>query len=46
MQQRVDDGANSVEELAMNGWVRGGTLTRNMSADDDFKKNNRPSTTY
>jgi len=46
MQQRVDNAANSVEELAMNGWVRGGTLTRNMAADEDFKKNNRPSTTY
>jgi hypothetical protein len=46
MQQRVDNAANSVEELAMNGWVRGGMLTRNMSADADLKNNNRPAGSY
>jgi hypothetical protein len=46
MQEHVNNPANSVEELAMNGWVRGGMLTRNMSSDEDYKKNNRPSGAY
>lgn len=46
MQEHVNNPTNSVEELAMNGWVRGGMLTRNMSSDEDYKKNNRPSGVY
>jgi hypothetical protein len=46
MQEYVSNGSNSVEELAMNGWVRGGMLTRNMGSDDNYKKNNRPSGAY
>jgi hypothetical protein len=46
MQEYVKNPANTVQEVAMSGWVRGGVLTRNMSADDDFKNNNRPSGSY
>jgi len=46
MQEYVNNPANTVQEVAMSGWVRGGVLTRNMSADDDFKNNNRPSGSY
>jgi len=46
MQEYVNNPANTVQEVAMSGWVRGGVLTRNMSADEDFKKNNRPSGSY
>jgi hypothetical protein len=46
MQEYVNNPANTVQEAAMSGWVRGGVLTRNMSADEDFKNNNRPSGSY
>jgi len=46
MQEYVSNPSNTVEEAAMNGWVRGGMLTRNMAADNDFKQNNRPSGGY
>jgi hypothetical protein len=46
MQEYVNNPSNTVQELAMDGWVRGGMLTRNMSADADLKQNNRPSGSY
>jgi len=46
MEANVSSSTNTIEELAMNGWVRGGMTTRDMSTDDKFKVNNRPSGTY
>jgi hypothetical protein len=42
MVQKANDASNKVEELAMNGWVRGGMASREMAADTDFRKNSRP----
>ena len=42
----VNNPANTVQEAALDGWLRGGVTTRDMSTDDKFKKNNRPSGTY
>jgi hypothetical protein len=46
MEQHVKDSANTVEEAALSGWVRGGMATRDMSADPNMVKNNRPSASY
>jgi hypothetical protein len=46
MEDYVNNPANTVQEVAMSGWVRGGMTTRDMSADDKFQKNNRPSGSY
>ena len=46
MSDRVNDPAKNVEEAAMNGWVRGGMMTRDMSQDPKFQKGNRPSTLF
>jgi len=46
MEANVSNSSNTIEEVAMNGWVRGGMTTRDMSTDDKFKVNNRPSGTY
>lgn len=43
MKDRVEDPAKNVEEAAMNGWVRGGIMTRDMSSDPKFQSGNRPS---
>lgn len=43
MEERVNDTRFSVEEAAMNGWVRGGAATREMSNDAYLKQNHRPS---
>ena len=43
MKERVQNPAFNVEESALNGWVRGGMLTRDMSNDPKFKSGNRPS---
>jgi hypothetical protein len=45
-EEYVNNPANTVQEAALDGWVRGGVLTRNMSNDDKFKQNNRPSGSY
>jgi hypothetical protein len=42
MEERVKNPSYVVEESALNGWVRGGTATRDMSSDEAMKKNNRP----
>jgi hypothetical protein len=42
MEERVKDSRYTVEEAAMDGWVRGGTSTRELSNDEYLKKNNRP----
>lgn len=46
MQERVTNPAYTVEESALNGWVRGGMLTREMSSDNSYKNGNRPSGSY
>lgn len=46
MKSRVEDPAKNVEEAAMNGWVRGGMTTRDMSNDSKFKNGNRPSNSF
>ena len=46
MKERVNNPAYSVEESALDGWVRGGMTTREMSTDKSLAKNNRPSDKY
>jgi hypothetical protein len=42
MEEQVANPKYTVEEAALNGWVRGGATTREMSMDQIFSKNNRP----
>lgn len=42
MEERVKNPANNIEESAMEGWVRGGATTRDISADPKLKNANRP----
>lgn len=46
MEERVNDAAYTVEEAALDGWVRGGKSTREMSNDDIMKQNNRPNGSF
>ena len=46
MKERVQNPAYSVEESALNGWVRGGASTREMSTDMSMQKGNRPNTLF
>jgi len=46
MKERVKNPAFSVEEVAMDGWVRGGMTTREMSSDKALGKNNRPANKF
>jgi hypothetical protein len=46
MEEKVQNPKYSVEEAALNGWVRGGMATRDMSADPNMVKNNRPNASY
>jgi hypothetical protein len=46
MEERVTNAANNVEEAALDGWVRGGMTTREMSNNDIMKKNNRPNASF
>lgn len=46
MTDRVNDPAKNVEEAAMNGWTRGGMMTRDMSNDPKFKEGNRPASIF
>jgi len=46
MEERVNNAANTVEEAALDGWVRGGMTTREMSTDEIMKKNNRPNASF
>ena len=41
MEQRVKDPKFSVEEAALDGWVRGGSATREMGQDSYLQKNHR-----
>ena len=42
MAQRASDPTKSIEEAAMDGWVRGGMASREMSTDNHFKMMHRP----
>ena len=46
MTDRVTDASHTVEEAALDGWIRGGASTREMSMDETMKQNNRPSGNY
>lgn len=46
MKERINDPSTSVEESALDGWIRGGASTREMSNDDVMKNNNRPNTFF
>ena len=46
MKDRVEDPAKNVEEAALNGWTRGGMLTRDMSTDPKFQQGNRPAPSF
>jgi hypothetical protein len=42
MEEHVHNPANTVEEAALSGWVRGGASTRDMAIDQSFSKTYRP----
>ena len=42
MEERVKNPANTVEEAALDGWVRGGMTTREMINDSKFNNTHRP----
>ena len=42
MKNRVNDTRNTIEESALDGWVRGGVLTRELAHDGAFAKDARP----
>jgi hypothetical protein len=42
MEERVNNPAFTVQEAALDGWLRGGATTRDMSMDPKMKQNNRP----
>ena len=46
MKERINDASTTVEESALDGWVRGGASTREMSNDDVMKNSNRPNTFF
>ena len=46
MEERVNDAAYTVEEAALDGWVRGGKSTREMSNDEIMQQNNRPNGSF
>jgi hypothetical protein len=46
MKDRVEDPAKNIEEAALNGWIRGGILTRDMTNDPNYQNNNRPNGSF
>jgi hypothetical protein len=46
MEERVKNPSYTVEESALNGWVRGGAATRDMAADPYLKNQNRPNASF
>ena len=46
IKDQVTNPAYSVEEAAMDGWVRGGIASREMMSDSNFSKNYRPKNNY
>ncbi len=43
MEEQVNNPKYTVEEAALDGWVRGGAMTREMAEDPYLKQNHRPS---
>jgi len=43
MEEQVSNPAHTIQEAALDGWVRGGILTRELSGDVDFRKGANPS---
>ena len=39
MENQVKDASHTVEEAAMEGWVRGGMSTREMTSDEQSRRN-------
>lgn len=46
MKDRVENPAKNVEESALDGWIRGGLMTRDMINDPNFKNTNRPNGSF
>lgn len=47
MTERVNDPTHTVEEVAMDGWVRGGIMSRQMAGDQNhYSQQSRPSTNW
>lgn len=46
MKERINDPSTSVEESALDGWIRGGASTREMSNDEVLQNSNRPNTFF
>ena len=46
METRVKNPSYTIEEAALDGWVRGGMTTRDMSSDKLMQKNNRPNASF
>lgn len=42
MEEHVKDAKYTIEEAALDGWVRGGAMTREMAEDPYLKQNHRP----
>ena len=43
---KTPDASKLIEESALNGWVRGGATTREMTENTDFVKQNRPTSWF
>lgn len=46
LKNKLTDPSYSVEEAAMDGWIRGGIASREMASDNEFSKNYRPNNNY
>ena len=46
MEKQVSDASHTVEEAALDGWIRGGASTRDMSTYESMKQNNRPNNMF
>jgi hypothetical protein len=46
MEERVHNAAFTVEEAALDGWVRGGIRTRQMANDQHYSQQSRPSVRF
>ena len=40
--EELNDAQHTIQEAALDGWVRGGILTRELAGDVDFRNNSRP----
>jgi hypothetical protein len=46
LKQQIGNPVNSVQELAMDGWVRGGVSAREMVSNQAFSRNIKPNATF